>query len=74
MGQVVNATHKFSFSRRMALSWRLIRLVRELENAQDLNAKMLVIDELREVHRLIGRPTPDLALLGQSCQQHPLDA
>lgn len=65
-------TNAFRYARRLAQSQRLARLAQEVSSTDDALKRQVLIAELRDLCNLVGRPMPDLALLGQDYRQLPL--
>lgn len=57
---------------RAAYSRQIASLAQQLVGTKDAFARQLFIAELRDLCSLVGRPMPDLALLGQDYRQLPL--
>lgn len=58
---------------RAAYSRQIANLTQQLVGTKDAFARQLFIAELRDLCNLVGRPMPDLALLGQDYRQLPLE-
>lgn len=76
--QVLPAIRKQGFfgtvpgPQRAAYSRQIASLAQQLVSTKDAFARQLFIAELRDLCNLVGRPMPDLALLGQDYRQLPL--
>ena len=57
---------------RIACSRQIVAVAEKLTSTRDAFAHTLLFDELRELSNLIGRPMPDIALLGTDIRQQPL--
>jgi len=77
-GEVLPAIRKQGFfgtvpgPQRAAYSRQIAKLTQQLVGTKDAFARQLFIGELRDLCNLVGRPMPDLALLGKDHQQLPL--
>ena len=77
-GEVLPAIRKFGgygkvdARERIACSRQIVAVAEKLTSTRDAFAHTLLFDELRELSNLIGRPMPDIALLGTDIRQQPL--
>lgn len=77
-GEVLPSIRKQGFfgtvpgPQRATYSRQIAKLTQQLVGTKDAFARQLFIGELRDLCNLVGRPMPDLALLGKDHQQLPL--
>lgn len=78
-GEVLPAIRKQGFygtisgAQRLAFSKQITAIIDRLVSTKDAMAHQFLIGELRELCNLIGRPVPDLQLLGKDYQQLAMD-
>jgi prophage antirepressor-like protein len=77
-GEVLPAIRKQGFfghvpqRDRLAFSRQITAITRELMRCRNAFQQSVLVGELRDLYRLVGKPLPDLGLLGQSPTQMPL--